>query len=297
VIATCSTASSPATGGDALTRWRERIGRGNGVSAPLERVRAMLERWRGRGRHWERRPYYPAILDLAGRTALVVGAGKVGEGKIKGLLDAGARVRVISLEATETVKRWADEGRIELHLRAYSPDDLDGCFLVIAATEHNDTNVSVFESAEQRQMLCNVVDVTHLCNFILPSIMRRGDLAIAVSTAGASPALARRIRLAIEQCYGDEYAVALDLLGSLREELKERYPHPEDRKVVFERMVYSDLLDLIRAGEAGSVEAWVTKCIEEGPHYAGREEHRAMVAAAKPECKLRFQPLQIDEGA
>jgi precorrin-2 dehydrogenase / sirohydrochlorin ferrochelatase len=203
-------------------------------------------------------------------------------------------VKVVSLAATPQVERWADEGAIELALRPYESRDLDGCFLVIAATESNETNVRVFEDAEQRQMLCNVVDVTHLCNFILPSIVRRGDLAIAVSTGGASPALARRIRISLEQCYGDEYAVALELLGSLREELKAAYPDPEERKVIFERMVYSDLMDLVRAGDADAIEAWVQRCIDEGPRYATPAEHQAMLVAAKPECKLRFEPLQIE---
>jgi precorrin-2 dehydrogenase / sirohydrochlorin ferrochelatase len=246
---------------------------------PLSRIRSLLERWRKRGRRWESRPYYPAILDIAGRGALVVGAGRVGEGKIANLIAAGAKVKAVSLAATPQVKRWADEGTIELELRPYESADLDGRFLVIAATEDNDTNVAVFEDAESRQMLCNVVDVTHLCNFILPSIVRRGDLAIAVSTGGASPALARRIRLSIGDSYGDEYAVALKLLGSLREELKSAYPDPEDRKVIFERMVYSDLVDRIRAGDDKAIEAWVQRCIDEGPRYASPADHRAMVEA------------------
>jgi precorrin-2 dehydrogenase/sirohydrochlorin ferrochelatase len=265
--------------------------------APRARVRNLIRRWRGRGRRWDTRPYYPAILDIAGRTALVVGGGKVGQGKIEGLLRAGARVRVVSLAATETVRGWAADGRIELELRAYDSADLEGAFLVIAATEDNPTNVRVFEDAEARQMLCNVVDVTHLCNFILPSIVRRGDLAIAVSTSGASPAMARRIRLSLEQCYGDEYALAMELLGSLREELKQMYPAPGDRKVLFERMVYSDFMDMIRAGDVERIEAWIQRCIEEGPGYASPEEHRAMLEAARPECKLRFQPLEIENLA
>jgi precorrin-2 dehydrogenase/sirohydrochlorin ferrochelatase len=240
----------------------------------------MLARWQKRGRRWDSRSYYPAILDLAGRKALVVGAGKVGEGKIRGLLQADAHVRAVSLEATDEVRRWADEGTIDLQLRAYETADLDGCFLVIAATERNETNVRVSEDAEARRMLCNVVDVTHLCNFILPSIMRRDDLAIAVSTGGASPALARKIRLSLEATYGDEYAVAMKLLGALRAELKERYPDPHDRKVIFERMVYSDLMDMIRTGDTDGIEAWVEKCIEEGPAYAPAESHRRMVAAS-----------------
>ena len=210
-------------------------------------------------------PYYPAILDIAGRNAVVVGAGKVGEGKIEGLLNADANVKVVSLTATDRVRDWAREGRIQLDERAYESTDLDGAFLVIAATEDNDTNVRVFEDAEARQMLCNVVDVTHLCNFILPSIVRHGDLAIAVSTGGASPAMARRIRISLAQCYGDEYAVALELLGSLREELKAMYPSPDDRKILFERMVYSDFMDMVRAGDTERIEAWVQTCIDEGP--------------------------------
>jgi precorrin-2 dehydrogenase/sirohydrochlorin ferrochelatase len=259
------------------------------------RVQDLLARWRKRGRSWNTRPYYPAILDIAGRPVVVVGAGKVGEGKIEGLLRGGAHVRVVSLTATETLRRWAAEGRIELQLRAYETADLEGAFLVIAATEDNPTNVRVFEDAEARQMLCNVVDVTHLCNFILPSIVRRGDLAIAVSTGGASPAMARRIRLALEQCYGDEYAVAMELLGSLREELKSRYPAPGDRKILFERIVYSDFMDMVRVGHVERIEAWVQRCIDEGPDYASREEHEAMLAAARPECRLRFQPLEIEK--
>src|SRR4051794_40689598 len=245
-------AAGPHARGAAMT-----VAATNGSAGALERVRSLLDRWRRRGRHWETRPYYPAILDIAGRRALVVGAGNVGEGKIAGLLSAGAEVKVVSLTATPQVRRWADDGTIELEIRPYESSDLDGCFLVIAATERNDTNVSVFEDAEQRQMLCNVVDVTHLCNFILPSIVRHGDLAIAVSTGGASPALARRIRLSIGECYGDEYAVALQLLGSLREELKAAYPAPEERKIIFERIVYSKFMDLIRAGDVEAIEAWV----------------------------------------
>ena len=259
-------------------------------------MRALVARWGKRGRRWESRPYYPAILDIAGRRAVVVGAGKVGEGKVENLVNAGARVTVVSLTATDPVRRWAAEGRIELREREYETADLDGAFLVIAATEQNDTNVRVFEDAEARQMLCNVVDVTHLCNFILPSIVRHGDLAIAVSTGGASPALARRIRISLAQCYGDEYAVALELLGSLREELKAMYPSPDERKVLFERMVYSDFMDMVRAGEVERIEAWVQTCIDEGPHYASPEEHRAMLERTRPECKLRLQPLVIESS-
>jgi precorrin-2 dehydrogenase / sirohydrochlorin ferrochelatase len=210
----------------------------------------------------------------------VVGAGKIGEGKIRGLLNGGATVKVVSLEATEQVRQWAEEGRVELDLRPYEDADLDGCFLVIAATERTETNEQVFTGAEQRNMLCNVVDVPRLCNFILPSIMRRGDLAIAVSTAGASPALARKIRLELEESYGDGYDAALELLGSLRDELKARYPDPRDRKILFERIVYSDFMDMVQGGDTDRLEAWIDRCIEEGPDYVPEPEHRAMIEAS-----------------
>jgi siroheme synthase-like protein len=256
----------------------------------FEQVRELLAAWQERGRRWKSRTYYPAMLDLTGRRVLVVGAGKVGEGKIRGLLKAGARVQVVALEATEQVRQWANEGRIELTLRPYEPGDLENCFLVIAATERNETNVRVFEDADRRQMLCNVVDVPNLCNFILPSIMRRGDLTISISTAGASPALARKIRLEMEERYGEEYALVLELLGSLRQELKARYPDPRDRKVLFERMVYSKLIEMLKSGDAKGVETWVERCIEEGPGYASEQEHDLALASALAENSRSEEP-------
>lgn len=248
-------------------------------------VRAMLDRWRERGRRWQGGEYYPAFLDLRGRRCLVVGAGPVGEGKIGGLLRAGAAVRAVSKTATEAVMGWAGEGLIELELRPFRPGDLDGCFLAIAATEDSELNTAVFEGAEARRMLCNVVDVPRLCSFILPSIHRDGDLAIAISTGGASPALARKIRLELGARYGPEHAEALELLGALREEAKRAWPGPGDRKVIFERLVYAPagpdgarLLDLVRAAEAERIEAWVERCLAEGPGYAPATEHAATVA-------------------
>ncbi len=287
----------------AFERLRAALGRSNNASTvPLDRSEAMLRRWRRRGRDWPSRPYYPATLDIAGRNALVVGAGSVAEGKILNLLQAAAKVKVVSLTATDNVREWARQGKIELEVRAYEPRDLDSCFMVIAATENNETNVAVHAEAEARQMLCNVVDMPHLCNFILPSIVRRGDLAIAVSTGGASPAMARRIRIALDQCYGKEYAVALRILGSLRAELKQRYPDFNDRKILFERIVYSTeseriFMDMVRAGDTDALEAWVEKCIAEGPAYSSPALHREMVEGADPECKLRFQPIQIENAS
>jgi precorrin-2 dehydrogenase/sirohydrochlorin ferrochelatase len=261
-----------------------------GQRTSLDAVEEMLERWRARGRDWESRDYYPAFLNLEGRRCLVVGAGRVGQGKISGLLAGGAEVRVVSKDATDGVKAWAEEGRIELDLRAYRSEDLDDCFLVVAATEVTDLNEAVFADAEARRIFCNVVDVPSLCSFILPSIHRDGDLAVAISTGGASPALARKMRIELGALYGHEQAVALKLLGALREEAKAAWPAPADRKVIFERMVYAPvpsassqdrrLVDLVADGDVDAIEAWVDRCIAEGPAYAGADEHTAAIERA-----------------
>jgi precorrin-2 dehydrogenase/sirohydrochlorin ferrochelatase len=156
------------------------------------------------------------FLKLEGRQCLVVGAGKVGEPKISGLLETGARIRVVSLDATPTVREWARAGFIELDLRAFSPDDLDGAFLAIVSTNSRTLNERVYHEAQRRGVLCNVVDVPDLCDFFYPSVVRRGDLQIAVSTAGKSPSLAQKIRQQLEKQYGPAYAAWVQELGETR---------------------------------------------------------------------------------
>ena len=159
---------------------------------------------------------FPMFLKMEGRQALVVGAGKVGEPKIGGLLETGARIRVVSLQATPAVREWAREGKIELDLRAYSSDDLAGAFLVIVATNSRALNERVYHEAQRRGLLCNVVDVPDLCDFYYPSVVRRGDLQIAVSTAGQSPSLAQKIRQQLEKQFGPGYASWVAELGETR---------------------------------------------------------------------------------
>ncbi len=159
---------------------------------------------------------FPMFLKLEGRQCLVVGAGKVGEPKIAGLLDTGARVVVVSLEATPAVREWARAGKIELDVRAFSPEDLDGAFLAIVATNSRTLNERVFLEAQRRGVLCNVVDVPDLCDFFYPAVVRRGDLQIAVSTAGQSPSLAQKIRQQLEKQFGPAYAAWVAELGETR---------------------------------------------------------------------------------
>jgi precorrin-2 dehydrogenase/sirohydrochlorin ferrochelatase len=159
---------------------------------------------------------FPMFLKLEGRQCLVVGAGKVGEPKIAGLLDTGARIRVVALDASPAVREWARDGRIELDLRAFSPDDLDCAFLAVVATSSRSLNERVYHEAQRRGVLCNVVDVPDLCDFFYPAVVQRGDLQIAVSTAGQSPSLAQQIRRQLEKQFGPGYADWVAELGETR---------------------------------------------------------------------------------
>ena len=159
---------------------------------------------------------FPMFIKLNGRQVLVVGAGKVGEPKIAGLLETGARIRVVALEATPAVREWARSGGIDLELRAFANDDLEGAFLVVAATASPTLNERIYREAQKVGVLCNVVDVPDLCDFFYPSVMRRGDLQIAVSTAGQSPSLAQKIRQQLEKQFGPAYAAWVAELGETR---------------------------------------------------------------------------------
>lgn len=159
---------------------------------------------------------FPMFMKLEGRQCLVVGAGKVGEAKISGLLETGGRIRVVALDASPAVREWARLGRIELELRAFANDDLRGAFLVVVATASRSLNERIYHEAQRSGVLCNVVDVPDLCDFFYPSIVRRGDLQIAVSTAGQSPSLAQKIRQQLEQQFGPGYAAWVAELGETR---------------------------------------------------------------------------------
>ena len=155
-------------------------------------------------------PFYIACLKLSGRKCLVVGGGDIGLEKVEGLLACDGDVTLVAPDAIEPLQALASEGSITWERRAYEPADLEGTFMVIAATDDSEINIGIYEDAEKRAMLVNVVDVPPLCNFILPAIIRTGPLAIAISTAGASPALAKRIRNEIADEYGEPYAQAGD---------------------------------------------------------------------------------------
>ena len=159
---------------------------------------------------------FPMFMKLAGKDCLVVGAGKVGEPKIAGLIDTGASIRVVAIEASAVVRAWADAGKIALELRAFSASDLDGKFLAVVATASNSLNELIYRGAQTRGVLCNVVDVPECCDFFYPAVVRRGDLQIAISTAGQSPSLAQKLRKEMERQFGPGYAAWVGQLGETR---------------------------------------------------------------------------------
>jgi precorrin-2 dehydrogenase / sirohydrochlorin ferrochelatase len=183
-------------------------------------------------------PFYIACLKLSGRRCVVVGGGEIGLEKVEGLLACDGQVTLIAPEAEPALAEYAREGSIRWERRAYAgADDLEGVFMVIAATDDTDVNIAVYEDAELRAMLVNVVDVPPLCNFILPAIVRMSPLAIAISTAGASPALAKRMKREIEAQFGEPYARLAVLLNEARGWAKGTLPTYQERKDFFEGIV------------------------------------------------------------
>jgi len=173
---------------------------------------------------------FPIFLKLAGRPCLVVGAGTVGESKIASLVEADAQVRVVAPEATPEVRLWAESKRVEWQQRGFQPEDLDGKFLVVAATSSAKLHEHIFQEATRRGVLCNIVDVPELCDFYYPAVVQRGALQIAVSTSGQSPALAQRLRMELEEEFGPEYELWLEYLGEARGRLQSQELDPEERK-------------------------------------------------------------------
>jgi siroheme synthase-like protein len=159
---------------------------------------------------------FPMFMKLAGKQCLVVGGGKVGEPKIGGLIDTGARIHVVAIEASCQVRNWADAGKIELELRPFSESDLHGKFLAVVATASSHLNVLIYREAQRRGVLCNVVDVPEYCDFFYPAVVQRGDLQIAISTNGQSPSLAQKLRQQLERQFGPGYAEWVKQLGETR---------------------------------------------------------------------------------
>ncbi len=211
-------------------------------------------------------PFYIACLKLKGRRCLVVGGGEIGLEKVEGLLACDGDVTLISPDAVPELEELAAEGSIAWERREYAgPADLEGVFMVIACTDDTDINISVYDDAERRAMLVNIVDVPPLCNFILPAIVRTGPLAVAISTAGASPALAKRMKSEVSELFGEEYATLAIMLNDVRGWAKGHLPTYQDRKEFFEAIVNGepDPVGMLRDGDAEGVRALIDRAVED----------------------------------
>lgn len=201
--------------------------------------------------------YYPILLDLHGKTALVVGGGKVAQRKIETLLEYGGTIHLVARDLTARLKGFVEEGRVRHLGPEFFEEYLDGIFLVIAATDDPRLNRSISQKAQDRGMLINAVDQPADCNFIVPSVLRRGDLLVSVSTSGRSPAMAKKIREDLEQHFGDEFASFLVLMGRLRKEVLSRGFSGEENKRIFYEFVHSSIPEAIRKGEWNRVASTV----------------------------------------
>ena len=197
--------------------------------------------------------YYPLFLDVNNRACLVVGGGAVGTRKVETLLACGARVTVVSVATTPRLDALAEKGAVSLARRAYHADDLEGKFLVIGATDDEALNRQISEDAGRRNLLCNIADQPSLCNFILPAIVDRGDLVVAVSTSGKSPAAAKRIRQALQKQFGPEYGPFLALMGKIRDVLLAEAHEPEAHKDLFEELIDGGLLEMVRENRGDEI--------------------------------------------
>ena len=194
--------------------------------------------------------FYPMFVDIEGRRCVVIGGGPVATEKAGKLLDHGAAIRLVTPEMTPELAGLVASGAIAEHrARAYRPEDLEGCFLVIAATNLDAINRMVWQDAEARNMVCNVVDVPPLCNFIVPSIVRRGELALAISTGGASPVVATHIRRQLDEAYGPEWEALVSLMRDVRDELKVRYLDMPSRRDAVERLMATDVVQRLADGD------------------------------------------------
>ena len=215
--------------------------------------------------------YYPVFLDLKGRACVIVGGGEIAERKIANLLECGAVITMVSPQVTPGIRAHAEAGDIRWEAREYADGDLKGAFLAIASTDDEDVNKAVHEEASREGIVLNVVDRTALCSFIAPAVVRRGEVTVALSTGGASPALARKLRETLEKSEVLEYASLAGVLSSARAEIKRLgvAVHP-DR---WQECIDGELLALVQGGRSDEALARLLHMLVDG---------REQVAATRP---------------
>jgi precorrin-2 dehydrogenase len=205
--------------------------------------------------------YYPVYIELRDQPCVVIGGGKIAEGKVEGLLAVQANVTVIAPELTSHLQQLVEQKQITYLARKYQPDDLAGAFMVICATDQAEINHQVWQEASSNHQLVNVVDDTPRCNFIAPSILRKGDLTIAISTSGKAPALAVRLKERLQRELGPEYERFLELAGELREPLAQHIPDFETRKALWYQLVDSEILNALAVGNISSAREIISRIV------------------------------------
>ena len=228
----------------------------------------------------KRFPYYPIFLDIEERPVVIVGGGNVCARKAETMMSYGARVTVVSPEFTEEIEGWAAAGKLRIRRKKYDEGDLEGANIVIASTDDQRVNEQIAADCRRRRIPVNVVDVTPLCEFIVPAIIDKGSVTIAVSTGGKSPALARTLKEELQRLVGPEYAEVNDVLGTLREAAKRVLPTDVDRKRFFDAIIAKGVLDMLREGRRR--EAY--RVIADSCREAGVEVSDAVSAVLNAEC-------------
>lgn len=208
--------------------------------------------------------YYPIYLDINNRKCLVVGGGSVGTRKVLMLLKCGARVTVNSPVLSEKLLMLAEKQTICWVSRPYEPADIEEAFLIIGATDDERLNQKIHEDAKRLDKLCNIADHPESCNFILPSVVDKGDLVIAVSTSGKSPAYSKKIRECMESHFGGEHAVFLTLMGAIRKNLLRQCKPPSSYKPIFEKLVCAGLVDMIKRNDESLINRKLMEILGEG---------------------------------
>jgi precorrin-2 dehydrogenase/sirohydrochlorin ferrochelatase len=211
--------------------------------------------------------YYPVNLDILNRKCLVVGGGSVSTRKVMTLLECGAVVTVVSPDVAEELLELAGKKMIELKRRPYESSDIDGMFLVIGATDNEELNRQINKDAEHQNKLCNIADRPEVCNFILPSIVNRGNLVIAISTSGKSPAFAKKMRQDLEKEFGEEYDEFLQLMGAIRKKALSEKHEPEAHKHLFEQLINRGLIDMIRNHDEERINSLLLEIFGQGYRF------------------------------
>ncbi len=225
-------------------------------------------------------PYYPIFIDIEGRSAVIIGGGSVCARKAEAMMNYGANVTIVSPHFTDEIEKWSSDGRLRIRRKAYQESDLDGANIVIASTDDQTINEQIAADCRRRRIPVNVVDVTPLCEFIVPAIVDKGSVQIAVSTGGKSPALARTLKEDLHRLVGPEYAEVNDVLGSLRDAAKRTLPTDTDRKRFFDGILARGVLDMLRSGRRR--EAY--QIIADACRAAGVEVSEAVRRGVGEEC-------------